>query len=152
VRYDPRLLEKSSYPVVRVLETMFSDMDVQRHVNNVAIARFFEEGRSALHYAIKEQYPGEFAQTVLATFEVHYLREVSYPGPVEVAVGAAGFGISSFRNVSAMFQDGRCVAVSWATHARRNADRTASQSLSAREREALATFAVAGGFEAGGAV
>lgn len=150
MRYDPRLLEKPSYPVVRVLETMFSDMDIQHHVNNVAIARFFEEGRSALHFAIKEQYPDEFTQIVLARFEVHYLREVSYPGPVEVAVGAARFGTSSFDNVSAMFQDGHCVALSWATHTRRNADRTASQSLSAREREALTKFAAAGRFDGGG--
>jgi acyl-CoA thioester hydrolase len=145
MRYDQRLLEKSSYPVVRVLETMFSDMDIQRHVNNVAIARFFEEGRSALHYAIRERYPEEFGHVVLAAFEVHYLREVSYPGPVEVAVGTAGFGTSSFGNVSALFQGGRCAALSWATHTRRNAGRTASQSLSAREREALGMFAAAGG-------
>lgn len=149
MRYDPRLLEKPGYPVVRVLETMFSDMDIQRHVNNVAIARFFEEGRSALLYAIRQQYPGEFAQVVLAAVEVHYLHEVHYPGPVEVAVGAAGFGASSFRDVSAIFQDGRCVALCWATHARRNAGRTAGQSLSDRERAALTKFAVAGGPEGG---
>ena len=42
MKYDPRLLDKPNYPVVRVLETMFSDMDIHKHVNNVAIARFFE--------------------------------------------------------------------------------------------------------------
>lgn len=144
MRYDPRLLDKASYPVVRVLETMFSDMDIQQHVNNVAIARFFEEGRAALHYAIKEHYPDEFTSIVLATFEVHYLREVSYPGPVEVAVGAGRFATSSFDNVAALFQDGQCAALSWATHSRRNADRTAGQPLSPREREALQKFAAAG--------
>jgi acyl-CoA thioester hydrolase len=144
VKYDPRLLNQPNYPVVRVLETMFSDMDIHKHVNNVAIARFFEEGRSALHYAIREQYPDEFDQIVLAAFEVHYLREVSYPGPVEVAVGTGRVGTSSFDNVAALFQNGQCAALSWATHTRRNAGRTAGQPLTAREREALTAFTVPG--------
>jgi acyl-CoA thioester hydrolase len=144
VKYDPRLLDKPNYPVVRVLETMFSDMDIHKHVNNVAIARFFEEGRAALQRAIRKQCPGEFAEVVLAGFEVHYLREVSYPGPVEVAIGTGRVGTSSFDSVAALFQNGECAALSWATDTRRNAGHTASQPLTGREREALAAVTVNG--------
>ncbi len=144
MKHEPHLLSKPNYPVVRVLETMFSDMDIHRHVNNVAIARFFEEGRAAWQRAMEKRCPGEFAEVVLAGFELHYLREVSYPGPVEVAIGTGRVGTSSFDNVAALFQNGECAALSWATHARRNAGRAASQPLTAREREALAAFTVNG--------
>jgi acyl-CoA thioester hydrolase len=149
VRFDPLLLDRDSYPCVRVLETMFSDMDIQRHVNNVAIARFFEEARSALHYAIAEKYPDEFDSIVLAQLEVHYLREVSYPEPVLLAVGAGRIGMSSFQNVAALFQHGECAAVSWATQVRRTSDRRANQPLSETERQALTHFAVRGMGDAG---
>ena len=143
-RYDPRLLDPASYPHLRVLDTMFSDMDIQRHVNNVAIARFFEEARSSVHFALADQCPGELSSIVLARFEVFYLREVNYPGKVEVAVGTGRIGTSSYDNVAALFQDGECAALSWATNIRRNADRSANQPLTERERAALAAFAVAG--------
>jgi acyl-CoA thioester hydrolase len=141
-RYDPRLLEAHRYPHRRELETMFSDMDIQRHVNNVAILRFMEEGRSSLQRAMLEHCPGELSSLVLARFEVFYLREVSYPGPVEVAVGTGRIGTSSFETVGALYQGGQCAALSWATDIRRTADRTASVPLSELERGALEKFTV----------
>jgi acyl-CoA thioester hydrolase len=142
-RYDPRLLEAHRYPHRRVLETMFSDMDIQRHVNNVAILRFFEEGRSSLRRAIEEQLRGDFGSVVLARFEVFYLREVSYPGPVEVAIGTGRIGISSYESVAALFQDGRCAALCWSTDAVRRTDVAAKRPLGDLERAALVQFEVA---------
>lgn len=141
--YDPRLLEPHRYPHRRVLETMFSDMDIQRHVNNVAILRFFEECRSSLRRAVVEYCPDELSSVVLARLEVFYLREVSYPGRVEVAAGIGRLGTSSFESVAALHQDGRCAALSWATDTRRTADRSAKQPLTELERSALERFAVA---------
>jgi acyl-CoA thioester hydrolase len=136
------LLEARRYPHRRMLETIFADMDIQRHVNNVAILRFFEEGRSSLLRAVEEQCRGGFDSVVLARLEVFYLREVSYPGPVEVATGTGRVGTSSYDTVAALFQDGHCAALCWATDARRTADRTAKQPLDERERATLAQFAV----------
>jgi acyl-CoA thioester hydrolase len=142
-RYDPRLLESHRYPLHRVLETMFCDMDVQRHVNNVAIVRYFEEGRSSLRRAVDTRCSGVAGSVVLARFDVLYLREVSYPGTVEVAIGTGRVGTSSYEVVAALFQDGQCAALSWATSSRRTADRSAKQPLGDPERAALAQFAVA---------
>ena len=142
-RYDPRLLEAQRYPLRRELETMFSDMDIQRHVNNVAILRYFEEGRSSLHRAMLEHCAGGLNSLLLARFEVFYLREVSYPGTVEVTMGTGRIGTSSYETVGALYQDGHCAALSWATDIRRSADRSASLRLSDLERGALEKFAVA---------
>jgi acyl-CoA thioester hydrolase len=122
---------------------MFSDMDIQRHVNNIAILRFFEEARSSMLLAVEEQCPGIYGSVVLARFEVFYLREVSYPGTVEVMIGTGRIRTSSYESVGALFQNGHCAALSWATDSRRSADRSAKQSLDDRERAALARFAVA---------
>jgi acyl-CoA thioester hydrolase len=144
MRYDPRLLELTSYPHVRVLDLMFSDMDIQRHVNNVAITRLFEEARSSLHRLAMQDEAGTFTSIVLARLEVHYLREVSYPGQVEIAIGMGPSGRSSFDNVAALFQDGECAALMWATHARRNEDRGAGQDLSETERKVVERYRVPG--------
>jgi acyl-CoA thioester hydrolase len=142
-RYDPRLLDAHRYRHRRVLETMFSDLDIQRHVNNVAILRFFEEGRSSLRRAVEEQWGRDFDSVVLARFEVFYLREVSYPGPVEVALGTGRIGTSSYESIAALFQHGHCAALCWSTDALRRADRSTKQPLADQARAALAQFAVA---------
>jgi acyl-CoA thioester hydrolase len=142
-RYDTRLLQLDRYAHRRVLDTMFSDMDIQRHVNNVAILRFLEEGRSSLQQTMVEHCRGELGSLVLARFEVFYLREVNYPGQVEVAAGTGRIGESSYETVGALFQDGQCAALSWATDSRRTADRSAKQPLTDAERAALEKFAVA---------
>lgn len=141
-RYDPRLLEAHRYPHRRGLETMFCDLDIQRHVNNVAILRYFEEGRSSLRRALEAR-GGGFHSIVLARFEVYYLLEVGYPGTVEVAVGIGRVGTSSYESVAALFQGGRCAALCWATDTPRRSDRSTNRPLGDIERAALAQFAVA---------
>jgi hypothetical protein len=42
---DPRRRDPAAYPWRVTLDTRFADMDVNRHLNNVAITRFFEETR-----------------------------------------------------------------------------------------------------------
>ncbi|GAB2483567.1 acyl-CoA thioesterase [Jatrophihabitans fulvus] len=142
MRHDPRLLLLDTYPHVRVMDLMYSDMDVQRHVNNVAITRLFEEARVSLHRTTASEEPGAFTSLVLARLEVHYLREVSYPGVVSVGIGTSGHGRTSFENVAGLFQDGACAALMWATMARRNDARTASQPLSAVERDQLDRYRI----------
>jgi acyl-CoA thioester hydrolase len=144
MRYDPRLLELTNYPHIRVLDLMFSDLDIQQHVNNVAITRLFEEARWSLHRLVVQDEPGTFTSIVLARLEVHYLREVTYPGQVEIAIGMGPNGRSSYDNVAALFQDGECAALMWATHARRTEDSGAGQDLSETERKVAERYRVPG--------
>ena len=44
--FDPQRLLLASYPYRLPIETQFSDMDVAGHVNNVAVARFYECARA----------------------------------------------------------------------------------------------------------
>ncbi|MGR7003190.1 hypothetical protein ACU686_43130 [Yinghuangia aomiensis] len=45
---SPRLV-LANYPHHREIPARFADMDLRRHINNVAIASFYEDGRATLN-------------------------------------------------------------------------------------------------------
>ena len=47
---DAHLQTAATYPMTRAMDTHFADMDIGGHLNNVALARHFEDGRVALNY------------------------------------------------------------------------------------------------------
>jgi acyl-CoA thioester hydrolase len=115
VRHHPDRLELTSYPLQLDIPLLYADMDVNAHVNNVAIARLFEESRSYFDQRASALLaPGEpnLMGGRLARIEIDYLAEVLYPGDVTVAIGCAGVGRSSLRMAAGLFQNGRCVALS----------------------------------------
>jgi acyl-CoA thioester hydrolase len=93
-------------------QTRFADMDVNGHLNNVAIARFFEEGRVRFNWASREALGGTRLHFMVAHVAIDYVAEGHYPAPVTICYGALGAGNSSFRIGMALFQQGRCIAVS----------------------------------------
>jgi len=121
---------------------MFSDVDVQGHVNNVAIARFFEEARSSLHRAMRDVVADGLSGMVLARVEIDYVRELAYPGVVDLAIGIGRIGTKSFQQAAALFRDGECAALSTATSVRVSPDRTHTVALTDAERAALEKFRI----------
>jgi len=111
-------LDPSNYPFTLDIATRYSDMDAHQHVNNVAIARLFEESR--LRFALFSRAKPvhelrEQARVVAVSLLINYLGEVSYPEPVTVAVGVNRIGTSSFTLSCLMLQLGKPVAHSRAT-------------------------------------
>ncbi|MET0378245.1 MAG: acyl-CoA thioesterase [Spongiibacteraceae bacterium] len=135
---DPYRLQLNNYPFSIELQTRFGDMDPQAHINNVAIMRLFEESRIRFAFFSRE---GDFAKlasqmrVVAADLRFSFLREVSYPEPVTVAVGIKHIGNSSYQIGCAMFQKGACVALSDAIVVCSDGQR--SQPLPGFVREAL---------------
>jgi acyl-CoA thioester hydrolase len=88
-------------------------MDAIGHVNNVAIARFFEEGRATLNRMIDGLLPaGAPRRMVLVHVEIDYLAEVVYPGEVRLGIGVHRIGRTSIAHRAGLFQNGKPVAVS----------------------------------------
>lgn len=139
-----RIRELDSYPIHLRLMPRYGDMDLQHHVNNVSIARYFEESRLSLHREVKLLAPLAFTSMVLAHVDIDYLLEVAYPDEVVLATGVGRIGSASFDQVGALFQHGECKAVSRATTVRRNPDRSGSQALDDHERRALLARRVVG--------
>jgi acyl-CoA thioester hydrolase len=118
-------------------------MDRTGDIGGQAIARIFEEARYTLRRRLDHpQAHDPDIGFVLARVRMDILEPVRYPGEVEVAVAVGRVGRTSFDYVSAMFQDGRCVAVSDATVAVRSRMAGAGCVLEPSFREAMAHVAL----------
>ena len=91
------------------------DLDAQGHVNNTVFAAFFESGRVDVMRDPRHGLRVPGTTFVLARTEIDYLRELHYPGTVEVGTGIAEIGRSSFTFAHALFNDGACAATGRAT-------------------------------------
>ena len=93
----------------------FGDLDPQGHVNNTVFATFFETGRVVMlrDPELGIGVPG--ATYVLVRLDINFLRELHWPGTVEIGTGVAEFGRSSFTFPQAIFHDGACAATGRAT-------------------------------------
>ncbi len=112
MRSDPRRHDPATYWWSVEIPTRFSDMDPNRHLNNVAIARLFEETRVRFNMELRAAHP-EFGRPryLVGHVGIDYLAEGNYPAPTLMTYGIAAIGTSSFRNAMAMFQNGQCVAL-----------------------------------------
>jgi acyl-CoA thioester hydrolase len=108
----PRLQD---FPI-RVTDTIrYADLDPQGHVNNAVFATYLESSRVAIIYAAKDGLQVEGTTSVLARLEVDFLRELHWPGTVEVGTAVAEIGKSSYTFTQGIFHDGTCAGTGRAT-------------------------------------
>ena len=111
MRDDPARRRLATYPWTVEIATRFDDMDVNRHLNNVTIARLYEEARVRFNWALRALHPDLRPRYVVGHVAVDYLGEGRYPAPATIGYGIASIGTSSFRAALAMFQDGECLGL-----------------------------------------
>lgn len=109
---DPALLEPARYPFTCRIEPRFGDLDVNLHINNVALASMMEEAHVRFHRA--SNYGARLAglSSMVASVSIEYLAEGSYPEAVEFHVAIEHIGRSSHVLVKLATQAGRIVAFS----------------------------------------
>ena len=88
----------------------YADLDPQGHVNNAIFANYFETGRVAMFRNPDLGIGVPDGTFVLVRAEIDFLRELRWPGNVEIGTALAEFGRSSFKVVQAIFNDGACAA------------------------------------------
>jgi acyl-CoA thioester hydrolase len=93
----------------------FGDLDPQGHVNQAVFLTYFESGRVGMfrNEDLGIGVPG--LTYVMVRMEVDYVRELHWPGSIEIGTGVAEFGRSSFKVAQAIFRDGVCAAIGHAT-------------------------------------
>jgi acyl-CoA thioester hydrolase len=115
VKLEPFRLDPERYPLkVRIL-ARYADVDPLWHINNVAIAQYYEEARVSTTMMVmggRRVASPEGDRILIAHQSIDYLREATYPGSLDIGIGVLRIGRSSFRYGMAMFQDGACVSVS----------------------------------------
>ena len=112
-RFDPARLDAANYPYATSVETRFQDLDPLGHINNVAMAALFENGRVRFNRELllerKRRVVGE--RWLIARGEVNYLAEGHFPDPITVTSGIGRIGTSSWDIVSAAYQNGKCIGL-----------------------------------------
>jgi acyl-CoA thioester hydrolase len=108
---DPALLDAARYPFHAEVATRFGDLDVNQHLNNVAIAELVETGRVLFHRASGfVEVLGDGLAAMVASMGIEYLGQGFFPDPVEIHVGALRIGRSSYTVSHLLTQGGRLVA------------------------------------------
>lgn len=111
---DPARLALANYPFVRDVPARFADMDLQRHINNVAIASYYEDGRANLNMRMfgEDMFARlrDWRLVVLET-RTRYLREAPFPGTYHVGAGITRLGSSSYEVGLGLFHNDTCVGL-----------------------------------------
>jgi acyl-CoA thioester hydrolase len=93
----------------------YGDLDPQGHVNNAVFSTFFETGRVTLFRDPANALLVAGCNFVLARSEIDFLRELHWPGQVEIGTKVASIGRSSYVVAQAIFRDGVCAATGRST-------------------------------------
>ena len=145
MRHDPRRREAGAYPFQLRMDVRYGDLDTNRHLNNVAFARFFEEGRVRFHYDIRDRVPdADPLRPIIANVTIDYLAEGSWPDAVTVAAGIAHIGTSSYTVGLALFQKDRCIALCNSVVVNRAGEGEGGAPLGATLRGALEAMRLSG--------
>jgi acyl-CoA thioester hydrolase len=111
-RPDPALLDSTRYPFRIAVGTRFDDMDINGHINNVAIMGLFQESRVRLHECYAGLPLSRPYAIIVASITFEFLRDGEYPRPMDVFIGITNVGRTSHALASLMVQDGQPVAFS----------------------------------------
>jgi acyl-CoA thioester hydrolase len=108
-RIDRARLTEGVFPYRLEVPTRFSDLDMQGHINNVAVAGIVQEARArfaqdmGLGALVRER----GCALMVASLLIEYAGEMRHPPPVEVSVGLLEIGRTSYRVAQVVRQEGR---------------------------------------------
>lgn len=109
---SPARLDIGSYPRRKSVPIRFSDVDMFRHLNNVATGQFYEEGRFELLADARGTLDKEDrGALVIANVNMSFLKQARYPGEIEVGTGVVKVGGRSLIIGQGLFVDGSCIGV-----------------------------------------
>jgi len=141
--------ERAIYPFSFRLQTRYRDQDHLGHVNNIALAAYYDEARHRFTAGEVFRRVGDITgvRIVTADSHVHYLAEVFHPDELEIGSGILKIGNASYQIGQALFQNGRCAGVCTTTFVQATAKGTSR--LPDRVRAVLQDFLIAAPAEAG---
>lgn len=96
----------------RIVETLrFADTDRNGHITSSVFAICCQSGRLGLLSDPSRGAEPPQAQFVLASLQLEYIRELRWPGSVEIGTRIERIGRSSVTLTQALFQASRCAAI-----------------------------------------
>lgn len=113
-RPHPARLSRALYPVIAPVTLRYGDVDVNRHINNLALEALHENARAEFNDRVVPSAYRPGAQTirlVVASHVVHFLAEVHWPGTLDTALGVGRIGRTSFVLSTALFAGDTCASL-----------------------------------------
>ena len=133
-------LDLKDFPLISVDKIRYSDADRQGHVNNAVFASYLETGRVELLYSPKISNLSDEMNFVIVNLNLHFLKEILWPGEVEIGTGIIKVGNSSITIYQKIFQNGQCVAESESTIVQVEKSTGKSSPITEETRNALQQF------------
>lgn len=91
----PALQDRATFNSWVTHTIRYNDQDPVGHVNNAAMATFLEQGRTALMYPLISKFGGPHLDIVLARITIDYLKELTFPGSVDIGARISRIGTKS---------------------------------------------------------
>lgn len=107
---DPVLLDPARYPFRTEIEPRFSDLDVNLHINNVALVDILQEGRVRFQHAVRGEIMIEGATSMAVSLALEYLAQARHPQPLTIHVAVSHVGRTSQVLSQLVVQGGVAVA------------------------------------------
>ncbi len=104
---DDALRQRETFRTWSRVSVRYNDLDPLGHVNNAAMAIFLEQARCELITPMLKA-RSRHLDMVLASTKLDYLKELHYPGSVDIGTVATRIGTKSFTLAHGVFQDGGC--------------------------------------------
>lgn len=109
---EPHRLDMAAYPRCKPVPIRFADVDMFRHLNNVATGQFYEEARFELLAEARELVAKEDRGTlVIASVNTAFLGQARYPGTIDVGTGILRIGERSLVIAQGLFTGGKCIGI-----------------------------------------
>ena len=105
-RPPEHLLDPTSYPYEVEVPTRFDDVDSLRHINNVAIAAVFQEGRARFSHGLDESLRERESHSFTVSVHLEYLDQSYYPDAMVVKMAVEKVGTTSITLVQLALQGG----------------------------------------------
>ena len=110
--FNPRL--RDTYSIWTHHTIRYNDQDTLGHVNNAVYSTFFEAGRTAFIKPMLDEVADETTTLdfVLARITIDFLKELNYPGAVDIGTRVARLGTKSMTFANGVFKadTDECVA------------------------------------------
>lgn len=107
---DPALLDPARYPFACEIQTRFGDLDVNLHINNVALAAILEDARVRFHTDSGYRAAIRGMSSMVVSLSIEYLGQGYHPQPLKVCVAATEIGRSSYSLYQLVTQEERIIA------------------------------------------
>ena len=133
----------SDYPQTTFDKLRYNDTDRQGHVNNAVFATLLETGRVEFLYAPDGALHDPGCAFVIAGLSLSFLKEITWPGRVDIGTGVTDIGRSSFTLLQGLYQNGQCVATAQTTIVQMNESTRRSHPLSPETLQRLQALKLA---------